>query len=68
MPSVLCQFLSGVCAAPLTMLVASWKRRTRSTRRAGYRSPSTALAINVKGTGLPAGPYDGLFGNDTAEY
>jgi hypothetical protein len=25
-------------------------------------------AINVKGTGLPAGPYDGLFGKDTAEY
>ena len=25
-------------------------------------------AINAKGTGLPAGPYDGLFGKDTAEY
>jgi hypothetical protein len=25
-------------------------------------------AINVKGTGLPAGPYDGLFGKDSAEY
>jgi hypothetical protein len=25
-------------------------------------------AINVKGTGLPAGPYDGLFGKDAAEY
>jgi hypothetical protein len=25
-------------------------------------------AINLKGTGLPAGPYDGLFGKDTADY
>ena len=25
-------------------------------------------AINVKSTGLPAGPYDGLFGKDTADY
>lgn len=25
-------------------------------------------AINVKGTGLPAGPYDGLFGKDAADY
>jgi hypothetical protein len=25
-------------------------------------------AINVKGTGLPAGPYDGLFGKDTSDY
>jgi hypothetical protein len=25
-------------------------------------------AINLKGTGLPAGPYDGLFGKDTSEY
>jgi hypothetical protein len=25
-------------------------------------------AINVKGTGLPAGPYDGLFRKDTADY
>jgi hypothetical protein len=25
-------------------------------------------AINVKGTGLPAGPYDGLFGKDRSEY
>ena len=25
-------------------------------------------AINVEGTGLPAGPYDGLFGKDSAEY
>jgi hypothetical protein len=25
-------------------------------------------AINFKGTGLPAGPYDGLFGKDTSDY
>jgi hypothetical protein len=25
-------------------------------------------AINLKGTGLPAGPYDGLFGKDTSDY
>ena len=25
-------------------------------------------AINVKGTGLPAGPYDGLFRKDTSDY
>jgi hypothetical protein len=25
-------------------------------------------AINVKGTGLPAGPYDGMFGKDTTEF
>jgi hypothetical protein len=25
-------------------------------------------AINIKGTGLPAGPYDGLFGKDSADY
>jgi len=25
-------------------------------------------AINLKGTGLPAGPYDGLFGKDAADY
>jgi hypothetical protein len=25
-------------------------------------------AINIKGTGLPAGPYDGLFGKDTSDY
>ena len=25
-------------------------------------------AINVKGSGLPAGPYDDLFGKDTADY
>jgi hypothetical protein len=25
-------------------------------------------AINLKGTGLPAGPYDGLFGKDASDY
>jgi hypothetical protein len=25
-------------------------------------------AINVKGTGLPAGPYDGLFGKDASDF
>jgi hypothetical protein len=25
-------------------------------------------AINIKGTGIPAGPYDGLFGKDTSDY
>jgi hypothetical protein len=25
-------------------------------------------AINLKGTGLPAGPYDGLYGKDSADY
>jgi hypothetical protein len=25
-------------------------------------------AINLKGTGLPAGPYDGLFGRDASDY
>jgi len=25
-------------------------------------------AINVKGMGLPAGPYDSLFGKDSADY
>jgi hypothetical protein len=25
-------------------------------------------AINLKGTGLPAGPYDGLFGKDISDY
>ena len=25
-------------------------------------------AINLKGTGLPAGPYDGLFGKDVSDY
>src|SRR3984957_14273214 len=25
-------------------------------------------AVNVKGTGLPAGPYDGMFGKDGAEF
>jgi hypothetical protein len=25
-------------------------------------------AINLKGTGLPAGPYDGMFGKDRAEF
>lgn len=25
-------------------------------------------AINFKGTGLPAGPYDGLFGKDTSDF
>ncbi len=25
-------------------------------------------AINLKGTGLPAGPYDGMFGKDKAEF
>jgi hypothetical protein len=25
-------------------------------------------AINLKGTGIPAGPYDGLFGKDTSDY
>jgi hypothetical protein len=25
-------------------------------------------AIDVKNTGLPAGPYDGMFGKDRAEY
>ena len=25
-------------------------------------------AINLKGTGIPAGPYDGLFGKDTVDY
>jgi hypothetical protein len=25
-------------------------------------------AVNVKGTGLPAGPYDGMFGKDSAEF
>ena len=25
-------------------------------------------AINIKGTGLPAGPYDGLFRKDTSDY
>jgi hypothetical protein len=25
-------------------------------------------AINLKGTGIPAGPYDGLFGEDKSDY
>jgi hypothetical protein len=25
-------------------------------------------AINVKGTGLPAGPYDGMFGKDSTDF
>jgi hypothetical protein len=25
-------------------------------------------AVNVKGTGLPAGPYDGMFGKDSTEF
>jgi hypothetical protein len=25
-------------------------------------------AINLKGTGLPAGPYDGMFGKDGADF
>ena len=29
---------------------------------------ANAQAINIKGTGLPAGPYDGLFGKDTAAF
>jgi hypothetical protein len=29
---------------------------------------ANAQAIDLKGTGLPAGPYDGLFGKDKADY
>ncbi|MGH9709403.1 MAG: DUF799 domain-containing protein [Candidatus Acidiferrales bacterium] len=29
---------------------------------------ANAQAINLKGTGLPAGPYDGLFGKDASDY
>jgi hypothetical protein len=29
---------------------------------------ANAQAINIKGTGLPAGPYDGLFGKDNSDY
>lgn len=29
---------------------------------------ANAQAINVRGTGLPAGPYDGMFGKDAAAY
>jgi hypothetical protein len=29
---------------------------------------ANAQAINLKGTGLPAGPYDGMFGKDAAAY
>jgi hypothetical protein len=29
---------------------------------------ANGAAVNVKGTGLPAGPYDGMFGKDRAEF
>jgi hypothetical protein len=29
---------------------------------------ANGAAVNVKGTGLPAGPYDGMFGKDGAEF
>lgn len=29
---------------------------------------ANSQAINLKGTGLPAGPYDGLFGKDMSDY
>jgi hypothetical protein len=29
---------------------------------------ANSQAINLKGTGLPAGPYDGLFGKDRSDY
>ena len=42
--------------------------KTARDRAEAAARQANGAAVNVKGTGLPAGPYDGMFGKDGAEF
>jgi hypothetical protein len=55
--------LAGLLANAITAAIAKAAPNYMPLAR-----QANAQAINLKGTGLPAGPYDGLFGKDNSDY
>jgi hypothetical protein len=55
--------LAGLIANAITAAIAKAAPNYMPLAR-----QANAQAIDLKGTGLPAGPYDGLFGKDKSDY